>query len=96
VFVNVVGPAQAAGSHIDVACGRFGLRVHVAKTTCLGFDFLDKGLDLCYGLESGWDCVGLFVEDAEELDLWCREPRVYEEVKIWARVAVVPWNLDEP
>jgi hypothetical protein len=96
MFIDVVSPAQAAGSHIDVAGGRFGLRVHVTETACLAFDVVDKGLDFCYGLESRGDCVSLFVKDPEELDLWCGEPRVYEEVKVWPRVDIVPWDLNEP
>ena len=96
VFIHVVGSSQGAGSNIDITGRRFVLRVHPAERTCSKFEFVDEGLDFGYSLESRWDGVLLLVEEATVLDLWCSKPRVYEDIEVYSRMAIVPGNLDEP
>ena len=55
---------------------------------------MDEGLDFSYSLESGGDGVLLLVEDAMELDLWCSQPRVHEDIEVDTGMAIISWNLD--
>ena len=59
---------------------------------------MDEGLDFGYGLESGGDGVFLLVKDSTELDLWSSKPRVYEDIEVNARVAIIlwPWDRNQP